>query len=81
MVKILIAGADGFLGSNLVWSARKEHEVIATTKSFPFNMEECKVDVLDITDRHRCLEIVHKYEPDVIIKKRWFSIRLEEDKR
>jgi len=67
MRKILIVGGDGFLGSNLLWYAKEKHEVVATTRSFPFNVEGCKVELLDIAEKDRCVQIMRKHDPDLVI--------------
>ncbi len=67
MGKILIVGGDGFLGSNLLWYAKQENEVVATTRSFPFRMKGCQVETLDIRNRDMCAEVIQRHEPDVVM--------------
>jgi dTDP-4-dehydrorhamnose reductase len=66
MEKLLITGAAGFLGSNVVWFARGKYNVIATSLH-PIEMEGYTIEKLDITDRAACSGMIKKHKPDVVV--------------
>lgn len=55
-MKVLIIGAEGMLGHDLVEVMSKNHEVSTTT-----------IDTMDITDINKTIETVKKKNPDVVI--------------
>ena len=59
-MKVLIFGADGFIGRGITAEASKRHEVFASTR----NENDLKVD---LTDGEAVVELLIKIGPDVIV--------------
>lgn len=66
MRKLLVTGCCGFLGSNVIWSARERYDFVATSLH-PIELEDFHVEKLDVTDRVACLDTLRKHRPDVVV--------------
>lgn len=63
---MLVTGAAGFLGSNVVWFAQEKYEVIATSLN-PVKVEGYEIEKMDISDREACFDIIEDNKPDLVI--------------
>lgn len=63
-MKILLIGANGYLGARLFLDLRKKFEVIGT-----YHKSQLCADFiqLDITDAHQVQEVFEQYQPDIVI--------------
>ncbi|MCW3975197.1 MAG: SDR family oxidoreductase [Candidatus Bathyarchaeota archaeon] len=66
MEKILVTGAAGFLGSNIVWFAQKKYEVIATTLN-PIEVKGYEIEKLDVINKKACFDAIRKNKPDLVV--------------
>lgn len=69
-MKILVTGATGLLGSNVIKVAAEEYEaeVIGTIhKTKPLKPLPCELESMDITDNQRVIKIIEKYKPDIVV--------------
>ena len=73
-MKILVTGADGFIGSHLCESLLKEnHEIIAVSRNFKKltnsmpNFEKIHLNQVDVTDFSNLSKIITTHKPEVII--------------
>lgn len=71
-MKILITGSNGLLGQKLVKLIveKGEDELIATARGanrLPFSEEKYTYESMDITKKEEVMEVVTKYQPEVII--------------
>lgn len=67
-MKIMVTGANGFLGQHLCRFFKNEYDVFATgkgAKRLPF--AEVKYFEADITDANKIKEVVANIQPDVIV--------------
>lgn len=71
-MKILLTGANGFLGTNLTNLLSKKHEVIAVSRSFS-NLISCDVKLIEFTFENydKLNEVFKTYKPDVVIHCAW----------
>ena len=74
MMKILITGGFGFIGSHLVDLLLKEkHKIVTLTKSYSkkqnisHKLKKIKVEKVDITNFKKLSESIENNKPDVII--------------
>src|ERR671913_2515176 len=71
MEKVLITGANGFVGYYLVQQLlEKNYEIIATGKGpgkLPFSDPKLNYVSLDFTDRQRTEVVFQKYQPEFVI--------------
>ncbi|MBN2251904.1 MAG: SDR family oxidoreductase [Candidatus Altiarchaeota archaeon] len=63
MVKVLITGVSGLVGSFTYLRLKRDHEVLGTSR----NRSEYTDHVLDLTDRKKTAELVEKTTPDLIV--------------
>ena len=73
-MKVLVTGADGFVGSHLCELLLKEnHEVIAISRNFKKlsnsmpNFERINLNQVDVTDFSNLSKIISEHEPNTII--------------
>ncbi|MBV6492028.1 MAG: hypothetical protein LDLANPLL_00017 [Turneriella sp.] len=66
-LKILITGAGGYLGSNLV-AALKQHTVLACDIKFPETLQgKEKREICDVRDKEAVHKIFRAFKPDVVV--------------
>ncbi len=63
-MRILITGANGYLGSLLYYDLMKNYHVIATSKSQSSNLN---IVQLDIRDKAKVISLILQYSPNIII--------------
>lgn len=75
MRRILITGANGLLGQQLVRTFKPQHEVIATgnEEKFVLRNGDYHYEQLDITDADRCKTILSEQNPDIIVNAASFT--------
>jgi UDP-glucose 4-epimerase len=73
-MKVLVTGADGFIGSHLCEFLLKEnHEIIAISRNFKqlprliSNLDKIDFNQIDVTDFSSLSKVIVKHEPNVII--------------
>ena len=73
-MKVLVTGADGFIGSHLCDVLLKEnHEIIAVSRNFKKlnntmpNFDKIHLNQMDVTDFSNLSKIIIEQEPDIII--------------
>ena len=73
-MKILVTGADGFIGSHLCDALLKEnHEIIAVSRNFKklnnsmYNYEKIQLNQIDVTDFSNLSKIISTNKPEIII--------------
>jgi len=67
MPRLLITGASGLLGANLVLAAHEEHEVIAVYHRHPIELEGVQSVSADLCQPGRSMELFDRYKPDWVI--------------
>src|SRR5258705_10526018 len=71
MMRILLTGANGFLGYYLTKQLlEKKHEVIATGRGecrLPFNDKLFRYESMDFTDPFAVHDVFDKYRPGVVV--------------
>lgn len=66
-MKLLIIGGSGLLGSKVMKAVSKRFHTIGTYSSHPFEMENCEIVQLDITNKDRTLKLIKEHNPDCVI--------------
>jgi UDP-glucose 4-epimerase len=73
-MKVLVTGADGFIGSHLCQFLLKEnHEIVAISRNFNrlpkliSNLDKIELNSIDVTDFSSLSEIIVKHKPNIII--------------
>jgi dTDP-4-dehydrorhamnose reductase len=67
-MRLLITGASGLVGSNLVAAAvQQSWEVLGTWRDTPVDVTGADTQALDMADRHACVELAMAFEPDVLV--------------
>ncbi len=73
-MKVLVTGADGFIGSHLCDLLLKEnHEIMAISRNFKKlsasmpNFKKVKLNQVDVTDFSKLTKIITDYEPNIIV--------------
>jgi len=67
MPGLLITGASGLLGANLVLSAHEEHDVIAVYHRHPIELEGVQSVSADLCQPGRAQELFDRFQPDWVI--------------
>ncbi len=67
MGKILITGASGLLGGNVVTMASKKFETYAAYHRNPVKIGGCNTFRMDITDKREVSQVITKIRPNLII--------------
>jgi dTDP-4-dehydrorhamnose reductase len=67
MPRLLITGASGLLGANLVLAAHEEHEVIAVYHRHPIELEGVQSVSADLCQPGRAKELFDHFQPDWVI--------------
>jgi dTDP-4-dehydrorhamnose reductase len=67
MAKILVTGASGLLGSNLVFQTAHQHEVIAVTHTHPFRLEGVETVMADLCIPENATRIIDQHAPEWVI--------------
>ena len=71
-MKVLITGANGMLGSDLVQALKEKHLLILTDINVPVN-EKYNYWAMDISDYQQSYDIITKQKPDLIINAAAFT--------
>ncbi|MEA1977616.1 MAG: SDR family oxidoreductase [Chloroflexota bacterium] len=67
MPRLLITGASGLLGANLVLAAHDEHDVIAVYYRHPIELEGVQSVSADLCQPGRAKELLDRFQPDWVI--------------
>lgn len=67
MQKILITGASGFLGWNLVSSLKASHELLGTFAHSPVEIAGCRMEKLDFAGEGDIATVVAQFKPDAVL--------------
>jgi dTDP-4-dehydrorhamnose reductase len=67
MAKLLITGASGLLGANLLLAATEEHEVVAVCHQHPIVLEGVEVVVADLSQPGAAREVIGACRPAWVI--------------
>ncbi len=67
MTKVMITGASGLLGANLVVAAMKTHDVIAVCHEHPIRLPNHVVVEMDLSVREDVMGLFRKTSPDWVI--------------
>lgn len=67
MARLLVTGASGLLGSNLVLQAREEHEVVAASYRGRVRLTGVTAHTADLTDPEAARRLVETAAPDWIV--------------
>jgi len=66
-IKMLITGVSGLLGNNLARYFEKRYEVVGLYNEHPVLIKGIRTDKCDLSDEKSAREMIHRYNPDVII--------------
>lgn len=64
---LLVTGASGLVGSNILWQLRDRYKIIGTYYSNPFTIKGCQSEQLNINDSMQCKELFKKYKPNCVV--------------
>jgi len=67
MPRLLITGASGLLGANLVLAAHEDHEVIAVYHRHPIELEGVQSVSVDLCQPGRAKKLFDHYQPDWVV--------------
>lgn len=67
MARLLITGASGLLGFNLVLASRTEHEVVAVYNQFRIDIPGIHAVQKDLTHELNIVEVIGQFSPDCVI--------------
>jgi dTDP-4-dehydrorhamnose reductase len=67
MTRLLITGASGLLGANLVLAAHEEHEVIAVYHRHPIELEGVQSVSADLSQPAIAKELFDRFQPDWVV--------------
>jgi dTDP-4-dehydrorhamnose reductase len=67
MAKILVTGASGLLGSNLVLDAVQRHQVVAVSHTHPLWLEGAETITADLSLPENASRVISSYAPDWVI--------------
>jgi len=67
MPRLLITGASGLLGANLVLTAHEEHEVIAVYHRHPIELEGVQSVSADLCQPGKAKDLFDRFQPDWVI--------------
>lgn len=67
MPRLLITGASGLLGANLVLDAHKEHDVIAVYHRHPIELEGVQSESADLSQPGIAKELFDRFQPEFVI--------------
>jgi dTDP-4-dehydrorhamnose reductase len=67
MTKLLITGASGLLGANLILEALDKYEVTALCHNHPIQCDEIEVLSADLTDQKLAHDVINDVSPDWVI--------------
>jgi dTDP-4-dehydrorhamnose reductase len=67
MERVLITGASGLLGSNLVLELSRRFEIAATYYQHPLHLDDCEMIPMNITQANEAWAIIRRVEPHVVI--------------
>ena len=67
MSRLLVTGASGLLGANLVLAAHEEHDVIAVYHRHPIELEGVQSVSADLCQPGRAQELFDRFQPDWVI--------------
>ncbi|HUN78427.1 MAG TPA: sugar nucleotide-binding protein [Solirubrobacteraceae bacterium] len=67
-MRVLVTGASGLIGSNLAAAAAQQSWTVhGTWHGVPVQLREGATSRLDIGDRHACVALAERFEPDVLV--------------
>ncbi|OGO19496.1 MAG: hypothetical protein A2Z14_04000 [Chloroflexi bacterium RBG_16_48_8] len=67
MTKLLVTGASGLLGSNLVFEATRQQEVIALSHTHPVRFEGAEVVRADLSLAENVMRVIRQFSPDWVV--------------
>ena len=67
MPRLLITGASGLLGANLVLAAHEDHEVIAVYHRHPIELEGVQSMSADLSEPGVAKELFNRFQPDCVV--------------
>jgi dTDP-4-dehydrorhamnose reductase len=67
MTKVLVTGASGLLGANLVYEARHHYDVIALSHTHPLQLQGVETVMIDLSVPENVARIIDQYKPDWVI--------------
>ena len=67
MAKILVTGASGLLGSNLVLEAVQQHQVVAVSHTHPLRLKAAETVTADLNLPEIAAQVIGEYSPDWVI--------------
>jgi dTDP-4-dehydrorhamnose reductase len=67
MAKILVTGASGLLGSNLILEAVQHHQVIAVSHTHPLRLEGAETITADLSLPENVAQVIGEHAPDWVI--------------
>jgi dTDP-4-dehydrorhamnose reductase len=67
-VRVLVTGASGLVGSNLALAcAQQSWTTLGTWSQTPVRLPGARASRLDVSDRHACVALAERFEPDVLV--------------
>jgi dTDP-4-dehydrorhamnose reductase len=67
-MRVLVTGASGLIGSNLAAAAAQQSwKVLGTWWETPVRLPGLRTARLDVSDRHACVALADRFEPDVLV--------------
>jgi dTDP-4-dehydrorhamnose reductase len=67
MKKLLITGASGFLGWNIIQSAKSDWIIFGTFLTHPLDTSDCKLIKIDLTNFHYLKQLFNQIKPNAVI--------------
>lgn len=67
-MRVLVTGVSGLIGSNLAAAAAQQSWTVhGTWQTTPVGLREGATSRLDMADRHACVALAERFEPDVLV--------------
>lgn len=67
MAELLVTGASGLLGANMVLESASEHQVTAVYHSHPVNFNETRTISADLSNRESALSVIQEEMPEWVV--------------